>query len=83
VLFEFISVSSGAPISCELHFRGESYGWEAQFFRRGELLFSRGAFTTRALASSGPSRSAMRRRPIIHHALVGATCTIRPLLERR
>ena len=23
--------------SCELHFRGESYGWEAQILREGEL----------------------------------------------
>ena len=36
--------------SCELRFHGESYGWEAQFFERGELLFSRGGFVTGALA---------------------------------
>jgi hypothetical protein len=29
-------------MSCELRFHGESYGWEAQFFERGEFLFSRG-----------------------------------------
>ena len=37
-------------MTCELRFHGESYGWEAQFLERGELLYSRGAFMTRALA---------------------------------
>jgi len=27
-----------------LRFHGESYGWEAQFLERGELLVSRGGF---------------------------------------
>ena len=49
LLFEFVS-ASGSPMTCELHFRGESYGYEAQFHRRGELLFSRGAFVTRVSA---------------------------------
>jgi hypothetical protein len=31
-------------------FNGESYGWEAQFFERGELFVSHGAYVTRALA---------------------------------
>jgi hypothetical protein len=39
-----------APMSCELRFNGESYGWEAQFSERGELLCSRGRFVTRPLA---------------------------------
>ena len=29
---------------------GESYGWEAQLFERGDLFYSRGAFVTRVLA---------------------------------
>jgi hypothetical protein len=35
-------------MSCELRFHGESYGWEAQFYERGELFYSRGAFALRA-----------------------------------
>jgi hypothetical protein len=50
LLFEFIRASDRAPMSCELRFHRESYGWEAQFLKRGELVFSRGAFVTRALA---------------------------------
>jgi hypothetical protein len=49
-LFEFLRASDRAPMSCELRFNGESYGWEAQFFERGELPYSRGGFVTRALA---------------------------------
>jgi hypothetical protein len=37
-LFEFLRASDRAPMSCELRFHGESYGWEAQFFERGELF---------------------------------------------
>lgn len=50
LLFEFVRASDQAPMSCELRFHGESYGWEAQFLKRGHLVFSRGAFVTRALA---------------------------------
>ena len=50
VLFEFVRASDRAPMTCELRFHGESYDWEAQFFERGELFFSRGGFVTRALA---------------------------------
>jgi hypothetical protein len=50
VLFEFVRASDRAPMSCELRFNGESYGWEAQFFERGELVISRGGFVLRALA---------------------------------
>jgi hypothetical protein len=50
LLFEFVRASDRAPMSCELRFHGESYGWEAQFFERGDLLCSRGGFVTRALA---------------------------------
>ena len=49
-LFEFVHASDPTPMSCELRFHGESYGWEAQFFERGDLLYSRGGFVTRALA---------------------------------
>ena len=27
-LFEFVRVSDQAPMSCDLRFHGESYGWE-------------------------------------------------------
>jgi hypothetical protein len=50
LLFEFIRASDRAPMSCELRFHGESYGWEVQFFERGELRSGRGAFVTKALA---------------------------------
>ena len=50
LLFEFVRASDRAPMTCELRFNGESYGWEAQFFERGELFVSHGAFVTRALA---------------------------------
>jgi hypothetical protein len=50
LLFEFVRASDRAPMSCELRFNGESYGWEAVFYERGELLISHGGFVTRALA---------------------------------
>jgi hypothetical protein len=50
LLFEFQRGRDRAPMACELRFHGESYGWEAQFFERGELLYSRGAFVLRDLA---------------------------------
>jgi hypothetical protein len=37
-------------MSCELRFHGESYGWEVQFFERGDFWYGQGAFVTRALA---------------------------------
>lgn len=49
LLFEFVR-GGGARMACELRFHGESFGWEAQFLRRGELVFSRGAFVTKAAA---------------------------------
>jgi hypothetical protein len=49
-LFGFIRASDRAPMTCELRFHGESYGWEAVFFLRGDLTFSHGAFATRAQA---------------------------------
>jgi hypothetical protein len=50
LLFEFVRASDSAPMSSELRFHGESYGWEAQFLVRGELFYSHGAFVTRAAA---------------------------------
>jgi len=50
LLFEFVRASDRAPMSCELRFNGESYGWEVQFLERGELFYSRGAFVFRAAA---------------------------------
>src|SRR4051812_30204626 len=48
LLFEFVPASDRAPMSCELRFNGESYGWKAQFFERRELFTSHGRFVTRA-----------------------------------
>jgi hypothetical protein len=39
-LFEFVRASDRAPMSCELHFHGESYGWEAMFLEQGTLSHS-------------------------------------------
>jgi hypothetical protein len=39
----------GVRWSCELFFRGESYGWEAQILRNGELVIAR-RFDLRRLA---------------------------------
>jgi hypothetical protein len=50
VLFEFFRASDRAPMSCELRFHGESYGWEAVFLERGELFASHGGFGTKAQA---------------------------------
>jgi hypothetical protein len=50
LLFEFVRASDRAPMSCELKFHGESYGWEALFLERGELFASHGGFVTRGLA---------------------------------
>lgn len=50
LLFEFVRASDRSPMSCELRFHGESYGWEAQLLVRGELFASRGAFVTRKAA---------------------------------
>jgi hypothetical protein len=40
-LFAFVRASDRAPMSCELRFHGESYGWEVQFFERGEFMCGR------------------------------------------
>jgi hypothetical protein len=50
LLFEFVRASDRAPMSSELRFHVESYGWEAQIFERGELFYSRGGFALRAQA---------------------------------
>ena len=49
-LFDFVRASDRAPMSCELRFHGDSYGWEVQFFERGEFFGGRGAFPTKRLA---------------------------------
>ena len=49
-LFEFVRASDRAPMSCELRFHGESYGWEVQFFERGDFLCGHGTFVLRAQA---------------------------------
>ncbi|PYR02267.1 MAG: hypothetical protein DMG00_29270, partial [Acidobacteria bacterium] len=48
--FDFVR-ADGPPMSCELRFHGEPYGWEAQFLERGELICSRGGFVLRELAA--------------------------------
>lgn len=43
-LFEFVRGSDHAPMSSEVKFCGESYGWQAAFYVRGEFFASHGAF---------------------------------------
>jgi hypothetical protein len=64
LLFAFVRASDRAPISCELRFHGESYGWEAVFLERGELFYSHGLFVTKALAVqwAAVERAAMETR---------------------
>ena len=47
-----------------LRFHGESYRWEAQCLKRGDLVFSRGGFVIRALAVQWAKleRAAMENR---------------------
>jgi hypothetical protein len=49
-LFAFVRASDRASMTCELRFHGESFGWEAQFLERGQLLYAHGGFVTRAMA---------------------------------
>ena len=34
LLFEFVRASDGAPVSRDVRFHDDSYGWEPQFFER-------------------------------------------------
>ena len=43
------AVRIARPLTCELRFHGESWGWEAQFYERGEFVIGR-RFLTRAQA---------------------------------
>ena len=63
-LFEFARGSDQAPMSCELKFCGESYGWQAAFYVRGEFFASHGAFPLRAAAIQWAERerAAFERR---------------------
>ena len=56
LLFEFHRSRDRTPMSCELRFNGESYGWEVQFFVRGEFVYSHGAFVTREVAIAWAER---------------------------
>jgi hypothetical protein len=59
--FAFERHADRAPVSCELRFQGEWYGWETQFFETGEILISRDGFPLRALAAQ---RADQQRRAI-------------------
>jgi hypothetical protein len=63
VLFEFVRASDRAPMSCELRFHGESYGWEVLFFERGDNFYGDGAWVTKAaaIAWAEGERAAMER----------------------
>jgi hypothetical protein len=50
LLFVFVRLADRAPMSCDLRFRGEQSGWEAQFLVRGELMYRCGGFPTREQA---------------------------------
>lgn len=61
LLFEFLRASDRAPMSCELRFHGESWGWEAQFYERGEFWYGR-RFDLDRRRSSGRRKSEKRWR---------------------
>jgi hypothetical protein len=44
MLFEFVRVSDGARVCCDLRFHGWGLGWEGRFSAGGELITSRGCF---------------------------------------
>jgi hypothetical protein len=52
--------------SCELRFHGESYGWEAQILREGELVIGR-RFDLRRLAErwAEEERQALERGVVL------------------
>ena len=80
LLFEFVRESDYAPMSCELRFHGESYGWEVQFIERGELFASRGGFALRELAVrwADIERQAIERRPCARCGGLGWLCEAHP-----
>lgn len=63
LVFEFVRASDRTPMSCELRFHGESFGWEAQFLERGHLLLCAWRFVTKAdaIAWSEAERKATER----------------------
>jgi hypothetical protein len=80
LLFEFVRSSDHAPMSCELRFHDESYGWEVQFHERGELFASRGGFALRELAVRWAEieRQAIEGRPCAHCGGAGWMCEAHP-----
>jgi hypothetical protein len=49
LLFAFRRARDRAAMSCALRFHGQAYGWEVQFFARGDFLCGRrGGVSTRA-----------------------------------
>ncbi len=50
-------LKAGKRVDCKLHFRGESWGWEAQFLYDGELAYGR-----RFLARPGALKEAEAQR---------------------
>jgi hypothetical protein len=49
LLFEFVRISDRAQFRCELRYRGDFWGVEAEVFKQGCLLIAR-RFETKALA---------------------------------
>jgi hypothetical protein len=80
MLFAFVRASDGAPMTCQLRFHGESYGWEAQFFERGEYFASRGGFALRewAVRWADIERQAIEGRPCAHCGGAGWMCEAHP-----
>jgi len=58
------------PMTCELRFNGESYGWEAQFLERGELFVQ--AFRWEAAETSTGERVLKNPLPSTPNAQVRA-----------
>jgi hypothetical protein len=77
LLFEFVRELDRAPMSCELRFHGESYGWEVQFFERGELFYSRGGFVSNIPTCHGRMTTATDPATRAHSVIVPTRASLR------
>jgi hypothetical protein len=80
LLFEFVRGSDRTPMSCELRFHGQSYGWEAQFLERSEIFASHGGFPLRELAVTWAQeeRQIIEHGPCAHCGCLGWMCEAHP-----
>lgn len=62
--------------SCELRFHGESYGWEAQILRKGELVIGRVRSQTTG-RNSGPKMNGRQLRQVARPPKRYAACEVK------